>query len=195
MIRVGWRRRTSAPWHVAPIVGELFAVAQLEASKFRHDFIGTEHVLLALLQRDDEVGRALRDLGLDVAGVRQHVRRIVGEGPKPETVFDADALAAIGVDLDAVRERIEATFGEGSLERARRRHGNCGAAAFGVSPRLKQALQIARDAAPEETDPTAAGIAVGLAQRRDSVAAQILDAYAISPDRLRMALCGGASAP
>jgi ATP-dependent Clp protease ATP-binding subunit ClpA len=195
MIRVGWRRRTSAPWHLAPIVGELFAAAQVEASEFRHDFIGTEHVLLALVQRDDEAGRALRELGLDVPAVREDVRRIVGEGPKPETVFDADALAAIGVDLDTVRERIETTFGEGSLERARRRQGKCGAAAFGVSPRLKQALQSARDAAPEDTDLTAAGIAVGLAQQRDSVAAQILDAHAISPDRLRTAMCGGASSP
>ena len=115
MIRLG-RRRSRAPVFLAPIVGELFAGARTEAINFRHDYIGTEHVLLALVARDDRAGRVLRGLGLDASSVRNGVRRIVGEGPRPETMFDADALAAIGVDLDAVRSRIEATFGEGSLE-------------------------------------------------------------------------------
>jgi ATP-dependent Clp protease ATP-binding subunit ClpA len=187
------RRRGPAPADLAPIVGELFAAAQIEAIDYRHDYIGTEHVLLALIARDDQAGQALRDLGLDVAGVRDDVRRIAGEGPRPETVFDADALAAIGVDLDTVRGRIEETFGEGSLERARRRHGSCGAAGFGVSPRLKQALESAREAEPDGADMTAAGVAIGLARQRDSIAAQILHAHAVSPERLRAALdrCGG----
>jgi len=133
-------RRRQAERTLAPVVGDLFATAQVEAIAFRHDVIGTEHVLLAILGRDDQAGRVLRDLGLDVASVRNDVRRLVGEGPAPETAFDAEALAAIGVDLAAVRERVEATFGEGSLERARRGEGHCRGAAFGVSPRLKRAL-------------------------------------------------------
>lgn len=176
---------------LAPIVRELFASAEAEAIKFRHDFIGTEHVLLALAGRDDQTGRALRNLGLDAARVREDVRRMVGEGPSPEMVFDADALAAIGIDLGAVRARTEATFGEGSLERAGRRRGRCGAAAFGVSPRLKQALRLARDAAPEATDMTSADVAVGIAQQQGSAAARILDAHDVSPARLRAALAAG----
>lgn len=193
MILRGWRGRAhrGAPAHLAPVVGELFALAEEEAVAFRHDFIGTEHVLLALVAREDQVGRALRDLGLDVACVREDVRRIVGEGPRPETVFDADALAAIGVDLDAVRSRIEATFGEGSLERARRRQGTCGAAGFGVSPRLKQALELARDAAPAGADVAAADIAIAVAQQRASVGAQILEERNVRPERLRAALGRG----
>jgi ATP-dependent Clp protease ATP-binding subunit ClpA len=187
-----WQRRAprSAPVELAPVVGELFAAAQVEAAAFRHDFIGTEHVLLALLGRDDEVGRLLRDLGLDVASVRADVRRIVGEGPPPETAFDANALASIGVDLDAVRERVEASFGEGSLERARRGEGRCGgAAAFGVSPRLKQALESARRMAAERhEEPSAADVLIGLAQQRDAVAWRILDGHGISPSRITAAL-------
>jgi ATP-dependent Clp protease ATP-binding subunit ClpA len=178
---------------LAPVVEELFAVAQVEASALRHDAIGSEHVLLALVQRDDEAGRALRNLGLDPAGVREEIRRIVGEGPRPETVFDADALAAIGVDLDTVRARTEATFGEGALERARRRGGSCGAGAFGVSPRLKQALQIAREATSEGTELTAASIAIGLVRQEETPVAQILAVHAISPERLRTALQDGPS--
>jgi ATP-dependent Clp protease ATP-binding subunit ClpA len=191
MLRVRRRRaKRVAPVDLAPLVGDLFAAAQVEAIAFRHDAIGTEHVLLGLLQRDDAAGHALRKLGLDVAGVRGDVRRLVGDGPAPETVFDADALAAIGVDLGAVRERVEATFGEGSLERARRGEGRCGGAAgFGVSPRLKQALESARCAAAESHEElSAAHVLLGLARQRDSVAAQILEAHAISPPRIVAAL-------
>jgi ATP-dependent Clp protease ATP-binding subunit ClpA len=185
------RRRGRERVDIAPIVAELFIAAETEAIKYRHDFIGTEHVLLALVVRDDRTGRALRRLGLDAASVREDVRRIVGEGPTPETIFDANALATIGIDLDAVRARAEETFGEGSLERARRRRGRCDAAGFGVSPRLKQALHVARTAAPEGTDMTAEDVALGLAGQRDSVASRILDAHDVSPDRLRAALAGG----
>jgi ATP-dependent Clp protease ATP-binding subunit ClpA len=194
-MRLGWRRRSFAPVELAPIVEEVFAKAQVEAIAYRHDFVGTGHVLLALFEREDEVGGALRALGLDVADVREDVRRIVGEGPRPEAVFDAGALAGIGVDLDAVRARTEATFGEGSLERAGRRRGFCGAGGFGVSPRLKQALELARNAAPDGTDVTVASIALGLARQRGSVAARILGAHGVSPERLQAALDRGRPQP
>jgi ATP-dependent Clp protease ATP-binding subunit ClpA len=170
----------------APIVGELFAAAQVEAIAFRHDSIGTEHVLLGLVNRADEVGEALRELGLELASVRREIRGLVGEGPTPEAVFDADALAAVGVDLAAVRARVEATFGEGSLERARRAEGRCrGAAAFGVSPRLKQALESARCAAAENhRELSAADVLLGLARQRGSVGARILEAHGITPARI-----------
>jgi ATP-dependent Clp protease ATP-binding subunit ClpA len=189
----GRRRRAklSATCELAPVVGELFVGAQVEAIAFRHDSIGTEHVLLALLGRDDEAGRALRGFGLTLAGVREDTGRIVGEGPAPEAAFDAEALGAIGIDLEAVRQSVEATFGEGALERASRRRGSCGGAAFGVAPRLKQALETARQDAAHRGTPLAAGdVALGLAQQRDSVAARILDAHGISPERLRAALDG-----
>ena len=62
---LGLRRRRSAPsatFGRAPVVGELFAAAQVEAIAFRHDSIGTEHMLLALLELDDG---SLAALGLD----------------------------------------------------------------------------------------------------------------------------------
>jgi ATP-dependent Clp protease ATP-binding subunit ClpA len=182
-------RRRRPPIQLAPVIAELFEAAQGEAIAFRHSFIGSEHVLLALLGRNDEAGRVLRQLGLDADGVRADVRRIVGEGPAPEEVFDADALRAIGIDLKAVRERAEAAFGGGALERARLRRGHCGGAAFGISPRLKQAIERAsKETAQGGAELTAAAVALGLAHQRDSVAARILDAHGISPERLGAAL-------
>jgi ATP-dependent Clp protease ATP-binding subunit ClpA len=193
----GRRRRAklSGTFEPASVVGELFAAAQDEAIAFRHDYIGTEHVLLALLGRDDEAGRALRGFGLTIPGVREDTSRIVGDGPAPEAAFDAEALRTIGIDLQAVRQRVEAAFGEGALERASHRRGNCGGAAFGVAPRLKLALERARqDAASRGTPLSAADVALGLARQRDSVAARILDAHAISPERLHAALGGSRNA-
>jgi ATP-dependent Clp protease ATP-binding subunit ClpA len=195
---LGRRRRAtlSATFERAPVVGELFVAAQNEAIAFRHDFIGTEHVLLALLGRDDETGRTLRGFGLTLAGVREDIRRIVGEGPAPEAAFDADALDAIGIDLHAVRQRVEATFGEGALERSARRRGSCSGAAFGVAPRLKLALERARQDATRRGMPlSAADVAFGLAQQRDSVAARILDENAIPPERLDAGLRASADTP
>lgn len=185
------RAKLAETFELAPVVGELFEAAQDEAIAFRHDSIGTEHVLLALVGRDDQAGRALRGLGLELSGVRADTRRIVGDGPAPEAAFDADALGVIGIDLQAVRRRVEATFGEGALERASRRRGGCGGAAFGVAPRLKLALETARQQATRRGTPLcAADVALGLAEQRDSVAARILDGHAISPERLRAALGG-----
>jgi ATP-dependent Clp protease ATP-binding subunit ClpA len=188
------RRRSGAVEH-ATVVDELFRVAQDEAAAFRHDVIGAEHVLLALVGRDDETGRALRRLGLEASGVREDVRRIVGAGPEPGQIFDSGALSAIGIDLSAVRERVEASFGEGALERAWRQRGTCHGAAFGVMPRLKRALEQARTAAAERNENLAAAdVALALAEQRESVAARILDEHAISPERLRAALAAGAGA-
>jgi ATP-dependent Clp protease ATP-binding subunit ClpA len=189
------RAKLSETFELAPLVGQLFVAAQDEAIAFRHDYIGTEHVLLALLGRDDETGRTLRGLGLELAGVRDDTRRIVGDGPAQEAAFDAEALGAIGIDLQAVRQKVEATFGEGALERASRRRGSCGGAGFGVAPRLKRALESARQVAARRGTPlSAADVALGLAQQRDSVAARILDVHAISPERLRAALGGSRDA-
>jgi ATP-dependent Clp protease ATP-binding subunit ClpA len=183
------RRRRPTTFELAPVVRELFAAAQDEANALHHDRIGSEHVLLALIGRDDGTGRTLRGLGLELPAVRADTRRLVGEGPDP--AFDADALGAIGIDLHAVRQRVEATFGEGALERAARRQGRCGAAAFGISPRLKQALARARhDAERGGTPLTSADVAVALAAQRDSTAARLLDAHGISAPELRAALGG-----
>jgi ATP-dependent Clp protease ATP-binding subunit ClpA len=184
---LGRRRRAQreAPRALAPLVAELFAAAQVEAIAFGHDFIGTGHVLLALLERDYEAGRALCELGLDAPTVRRDVRRLVGDGPARESALDAEALARVGIDLDAVRERVEATFGEGSLERARRGEGRCGGAAFAVSPRLKRALESARsEAAESHRELTAAHVLVATARQRESVAARILDSHGLSLSRI-----------
>ena len=174
----------------SPLISDLFVRAQHEAIAFRHEWIGTEHVLLALLADDaDPAARALRRLGLDADVVRRDVMRIVGAGPPSGSAFDAEALRAIGIDLDVVRARVEETFGTGALDRAERARGRCGAAGFGVAPRLKQALErSAQEAEREGRGMTAGDVIVGLALQRDAVAARILDRHGITPGLIQRAL-------
>jgi len=56
-------------------------LAQDEARSLRHDYIGTEHLLLGLLREEDGVAaRVLADLDVGLNGVRTEVVRIIGEG-------------------------------------------------------------------------------------------------------------------
>ena len=56
--------------------------ANHEAHYFNHEYIGTEHILLGLLQEDSGVAaNVLRNLGLDLRNVRLEVEKIVRVGP------------------------------------------------------------------------------------------------------------------
>lgn len=91
--------------------------AQVEASELGHRRIGTEHLLLALL--DPQAGATheiLSGTGLDQHGVRDRARRLVAADTEVLSQDDAVALKAIGIDLGAVREKLEAAFGPGALE-------------------------------------------------------------------------------
>lgn len=54
--------------------------AREEAGALGHDFVGTEHLLLALGEGSGTAAVALRKLGIDQAGIRRGVEAIVGRG-------------------------------------------------------------------------------------------------------------------
>ncbi|HEX6471077.1 MAG TPA: Clp protease N-terminal domain-containing protein [Streptosporangiaceae bacterium] len=59
-------------------------LAEEEAGELRHNYIGTEHLLLGLLGvPDSAAARALARLGVDADAVRQDVLEIVGRGAEP----------------------------------------------------------------------------------------------------------------
>jgi len=59
----------------------VLALAHQEAERMRQDSIGTEHLLLGLIQEEGGVaGRVLRDLGLEPDRVREMVERLSGFG-------------------------------------------------------------------------------------------------------------------
>ena len=114
-------------------------LAQEEAVALHHGWIGTEHVLLGVLRADGDGARLLAGFGVEAAGVRDDVVRIVGRG---EDDIDPAALATLGIDLEAIRERVERAFGPGALSR----RGRCrrGGVSMHVpfTPRAKKALEL-----------------------------------------------------
>ena len=95
--------------------------AQDEARALGHPAIGTSHLLLALLAGDDRTVHLLTAHGVDTAGARAALERVLGRtppapagGPAPDE--DAAALAALGFDLDRIRAAVEAAFGPGALD-------------------------------------------------------------------------------
>jgi len=95
-------------------------LAQENSRRLKHPAIGTEHLLLGLLDQQETVSaQILGRHGLDRERADRAVVRLVPHAPKD--ALDADALETIGIDLAAIREKVEAVFGPGSLDRPPRR--------------------------------------------------------------------------
>lgn len=91
--------------------------AQEEARELGHDWIGTEHLLLAAVQHADAPGAAtLARAGVTHAACRRAVARTVGDERGALGPEDAEALRAFGIDLGEVRRRTESIFGGGALD-------------------------------------------------------------------------------
>lgn len=123
--------------------------AQSQARERRHSRIGTEHLLLALLEAcgGGPAAGVLADSGVTHASIQSRLQDLwrcdQRLGPA-----DAGLLDAIGIDLQRVRDQVEAAFGRGALDqvgpragkRHRRRRPNDGHIPF--SPRAKKVLEL-----------------------------------------------------
>ncbi len=62
----------------------VLSLAQEEAQRFNHNYIGTEHILLGLVRETDGVAaRVLSSLGVELPKVRSAVEFIIGRGERP----------------------------------------------------------------------------------------------------------------
>ncbi len=63
----------------------VLTLAQEEAQRLNHNYIGTEHLLLALVREENGVAvRVLRDLGVDPKKIRERVEKTVGRGQRTQ---------------------------------------------------------------------------------------------------------------
>ena len=59
---------------------KVLTLAQQEAQRFNHNYIGTEHILLGLVREEDGVAvRVLSNMGVQLPKVRAAVEYIVGQ--------------------------------------------------------------------------------------------------------------------
>ena len=62
---------------------KVLSLAQEEAQRFNHSYIGTEHLLLGLVREGDGVAaKVLSNLGVHLASVRAEVERRIGRGDR-----------------------------------------------------------------------------------------------------------------
>ena len=66
---------------------KVMALANQEAQRFNHEYIGTEHILLGLVKEGSGVGvKVLKNLDVDIKKVRLEVERLVKSGPDMVTI-------------------------------------------------------------------------------------------------------------
>jgi ATP-dependent Clp protease ATP-binding subunit ClpA len=95
-------------------------LAQEEAERCGHRYLGPEHVVLGVLAEGRSgAARILRARGVQAHAARDELVRLAGQGmvpaPRPS---DAELLGTLGIDLDAVRRSTERTFGLQALGEA-----------------------------------------------------------------------------
>jgi ATP-dependent Clp protease ATP-binding subunit ClpA len=177
--------------------------ARAEARGLGHNYLGTEHLLLAFMQRRDllpaEAARLLPD---DAAIVRSALLSTATGGPRHS---HAELLKLVGVDLEEVRSAVRRTFGAEALDslgrrgvhqpwqpwrRPSRRCTSLLAGTIHVAPRVKQAMERARiDADRRGAAAIApAALLLGMLEVEDSMANQLLRNVDIEPDAVRQAL-------
>src|ERR1700689_1101585 len=66
---------------------KVMALANQEAQRFNHEYIGTEHILLGLVKEGSGVGaNVLKNLDVDLRKVRLEVEKVVNGGPDTVTM-------------------------------------------------------------------------------------------------------------
>jgi len=72
-----------------PRAQQVLALARQEASRFNHNFIGTEHLLLGLIRLGQGVAiNVLQKMGVDLQAVRAEVEKLVGTGSEQKITGD-----------------------------------------------------------------------------------------------------------
>jgi len=169
-----------------------------EARRLRHGYIGTEHLLLALLRAEGPVSAALNRSGLTIDWVDAEIRRHTGV---PNDPFDAEAAAAlesIGIDLPYIRARLEETFGPDALMpppprrgRWRRRPVQQDHRMF--TPRAKKVLQLgmreSRQLGHGHIGPE--HLLLGILREGEGLAARIVADAGLNPADLRRDILDG----
>lgn len=153
---------------------EVVQTALREADELRHQYVGTEHLLLGVLgQASGAAPTVLAGVDLSADFVRAEVVRRVGCGTDQLGEQEAAALAVIGIDLDAVRAKVEGSFGEGVLDQP---HGGRPGGRLPFTPRAKKALELALREGKQlgHHQLGSEHVLLGLIREADGIAGQIL---------------------
>ncbi|WP_377267020.1 Clp protease N-terminal domain-containing protein [Peterkaempfera sp. SMS 1(5)a] len=144
-----------------------------------HDFIGTEHLLIGLVQTAGTAGEVLRRHGVELSQAREQTVRLLQEAGVTATGGRAamDALASIGIDVAEIQRRADDTFGPGAFHFPRPAY----------TPEAKKALELTvQEAADLGSEPIdTEHMLLGLLAAGEGVAVQVLAALDVDTAALR----------
>jgi len=125
------------------------ALANQEAKRFNHEYIGTEHILLGLVKESGSVAaQALRNLGIDLKRVRLETEKLVQSGPDTVTLgrlpYKQSAKRALELSMEEARQLGHNYVGTEHLLLGLIREGE------GVAARVLTNLGISLEAVREE---------------------------------------------
>ena len=140
----------------------VLSLAQEEAQRFNHNYIGTEHILLGLVRETEGVAaRVLANLGVDLNKVRSAVEFIIGRGERPaqgEIGLTPRAKKVVELAVDEARRMNHTYIGTEHLLIGLLREGE------GVAAGVLESLGVTLDKVRAETQrilsqsaPTASG--------------------------------------
>ena len=125
---------------------KVLTLAQEEAQRLQHNYIGTEHLLLGLVREGEGVAaRVLRSLGIELNQVRSNVEFIIGRGERivlGEIGLTPRAKKVVELAVDEARRLKHDYIGTGHLLLGMMREG--GGIAAGVLESLGANMQKVR---------------------------------------------------
>ena len=127
----------------------VLSLAQEEAQRFNHNYIGTEHILLGLVRETEGVAaRVLANLGVDLNQVRSAVEFIIGRGERPaqgEIGLTPRAKKVVELAVDEARRMNHTYIGTEHLLIGLLREGE------GVAAGVLESLGVTLDKVRSET--------------------------------------------
>ena len=127
----------------------VLSLAQEEATKFNHDYIGTEHILLGLIRESEGVAaKVLNNLKVDMEKIKSALEFIIGKGEKPtagEIGLTPRAKKVIELAVDEARKQNHHYIGTEHLLIGLMREGG------GYGSNVLESLDLSLDKIREET--------------------------------------------
>jgi ATP-dependent Clp protease ATP-binding subunit ClpA len=185
--------------HCDPNTMTVVNTAVERARDLGHNFLGTEHLLLALVRHRDLLPDSVGALLPRAEEVESRLAEVMGEPPRPP---DAELLKLVGIDLEDVRASVRRTFGSDALDRLSRRRVHqpwqpwrrpsrrCGsllAGSMSAACRFKDAFERARHDSEARhrdlIDPVT--LLVGMIDVEDAMSNRLLRDSGVDPDIVR----------